>query len=269
MSSSADLMMLARVAGSLIVVLALVALAARTARRSQWRRSTTGMRVLDRTGLSREASVAVVEVAGRALVLGVTAHGVSVLTVLDPDQVRAEQADHSSGRSAGRASRPAGPGSTDSAAAPTGSGPATTGPASTGLASTGLDFARVAQAVEQRRTGGPERDDRDRALLPPTIKLSEHPDLASALRAAGRVADAAKAPNPTAAQHPAGRARPAVPTQPAAAARETLKPTKGRTGKVSRTPRSTDSRPGTGSVLDPATWRQGLEALRDLTARRR
>jgi hypothetical protein len=25
---------------------------------------------------------------------------------------------------------------------------------------------------------------------------------------------------------------------------------------------------GTGSVLDPRTWRQGVEALRDLTARR-
>ena len=265
MSSSADLMMLARVAGSLIVVLALVALAARTARRTQWRRSTTGMRVLDRTGLSREASVAVVEVAGRALVLGVTAHGVSVLTVLDPDQVRAEQAgqsagrsaDQSTGQSAGRAARPARSGSTRATAAPTG----------TSLAGTGLDFAQVAAAVQQRRTGGPERDGYDRALLPPAIKLSEHPDLASALRAAGRVADAAKAPNPTAAQRPADRARPAVPSQPVA--RETLKPTKRRTGKVSRTPRSTDSRPGSGSVLDPATWRQGLEALRDLTARRR
>jgi hypothetical protein len=40
-------------------------------------------------GLSRRRRVAVVEVGGRALVLGVTSHGVSVLTELDPEQLEA------------------------------------------------------------------------------------------------------------------------------------------------------------------------------------
>jgi hypothetical protein len=42
--------------------------------------------------------------------------------------------------------------------------------------------------------------------------------------------------------------------------------------RVTRAPTGTRAAakplPGTGSVLDPRTWKQGIEALRDLTTRR-
>jgi flagellar protein FliO/FliZ len=82
-----ELELLARVVLSLLVVLFLAVLAARFLRRSGLHGPGTGLRVLDRTGLSREASVAVVEVGGRALLLGVTAHGVSLLGELDPERL--------------------------------------------------------------------------------------------------------------------------------------------------------------------------------------
>jgi flagellar protein FliO/FliZ len=67
---------------SLAVVIAIVVVAARLLRRSGIKGPGAGLRVLDRTGLSREASVAVLEVDGRRLVVGVTSHGVSLLTDL-------------------------------------------------------------------------------------------------------------------------------------------------------------------------------------------
>jgi flagellar protein FliO/FliZ len=88
-NASSDLAVLGRVATSLVVVVVLAVLAARLARKAGTRGDGIGLRVLDRTGLSREAAVAVVEVAGRGLVLGVTARGVAVLTELDADELAA------------------------------------------------------------------------------------------------------------------------------------------------------------------------------------
>jgi flagellar protein FliO/FliZ len=67
---------------SLGAVIAVVIVAARLVRRAGVRGPGAGLRVVDRTGLSRESSVAVVEVGGRALVLGVTAHNITLLTEL-------------------------------------------------------------------------------------------------------------------------------------------------------------------------------------------
>lgn len=85
MNAASDLLNLGRVVLSLIVVVAFVAILARVARRASVRGPGAGLAVVDRVGLSREASLAVVAVGGRALVVGVTAQGVSLLTELDAD----------------------------------------------------------------------------------------------------------------------------------------------------------------------------------------
>jgi flagellar biosynthetic protein FliO len=82
MTAADDLATIGRVIASLAVVMLFAALAARMGRRS--RGGGAGIRVVNRVGLTREASLAVVEVGGTALVLGITAHGVSLLTALDP-----------------------------------------------------------------------------------------------------------------------------------------------------------------------------------------
>ena len=83
MNATDDLVMLGRVSISLVVVVLLALIVARLARRATVHGAGAGLKVLDRVGLSREASVAVVEVGGSALVLGVTAQSVSLLTTLD------------------------------------------------------------------------------------------------------------------------------------------------------------------------------------------
>ena len=99
MNAADDLAVLARVTASLVVVLALAVLAARLARRAGVRGGGAGLRVVERTGLSRDAAVAVVEVAGRGLVLGVTAHGVSLLTELEAGELQAAAAAAEASRS--------------------------------------------------------------------------------------------------------------------------------------------------------------------------
>ena len=160
MSAADDLAVLARVTASLVVVVALAVLVARFARKAGVRGGGAGLRVVERTGLSREASVAVVEVGGRGLVVGVTAQGVSLLTEL-----------------------------------------------------TAAELAAASQA-SQTASGS--------------------------VSSSGALPEAAE-----------GSRRIVVRSGPAALG--------------SRTPGIR----GTGSVLDPRTWHQAVEALRDLTARRR
>jgi flagellar biosynthetic protein FliO len=164
-----DLAVLARVTASLVVVVALAVLAARFARKAGVRGGGAGLRVVERTGLSREASVAVVEVGGRGLVVGVTAQGVSLLTELTAEELAAA--------SSLAASSPSLPASDDPA-----------------------DGAE-----------GPRRI----VVRPEAPPWGTAPDRARAARS-----------------------------------------------------RQTAIR-GTGSVLDPRTWSQAVEALRDLTVRRR
>lgn len=87
--AAGDLAMTARVGGSLIAVLILVVLVARLARRASHRGPGAGLALLERTGLGKDAAVAVVTVAGRALVVGITPHTVTMLAELAPDEVSA------------------------------------------------------------------------------------------------------------------------------------------------------------------------------------
>ncbi len=170
MTAADDLAVLARVTASLVVVVALALLAARVARRAGRGGGTAGLRVVERTGLTREASVAVVEVGGRGLVVGVTAQGVTLLTELSAAELAT----------------------------------AVAGPA-------------VAAGDDVPPWGTSPLD------------LPTGTDLAGGGAGAGRIA-----------------------VRRAPAAR----------------PARTQQRAGTGAVLDPRTWRQALETLRDLTARR-
>lgn len=69
---------------SLAIVIAVVIVAARFARRAGIKGPGAGLQVLDRAGLSKESSVAVVAVGDRRLVVGVSPHAVTLLTELDP-----------------------------------------------------------------------------------------------------------------------------------------------------------------------------------------
>jgi len=88
--------MLGRLLVSLAVVLGLMALAARAVRRrgltGGGTSASTRIEVLARQGLGRTASVQLVRVAGRTLVLGVTEQSVQVLGEADPLLLAAEQA---------------------------------------------------------------------------------------------------------------------------------------------------------------------------------
>jgi flagellar protein FliO/FliZ len=88
--------LLGRLLVSLAVVFALMAVAARAARRrglgSSGSSPTTRIEVLARQGLGRSSSVQLVRVAGRTLVLGVTDASVQVLGEADPLLLAAEQA---------------------------------------------------------------------------------------------------------------------------------------------------------------------------------
>jgi len=91
-NASDDLQLLGRVTISLVVVVLLAVIVARLARRAGVRGPGVGLRVVDRVGLTREASLAVVEVGGSALLLGVTAQSVSVLSTLDAAVLTESQA---------------------------------------------------------------------------------------------------------------------------------------------------------------------------------
>jgi flagellar biosynthetic protein FliO len=110
--------LLVRVVVSLGVVLAVMAGAAAVLRRSgvagtggsgKWgaRRRTAPVEVIARHGLSRGASLTVVRLGGRALVLGVTEHQVSLLTEVDPAELTGPPSD---GPPEDSAAGPAGPG---------------------------------------------------------------------------------------------------------------------------------------------------------------
>jgi flagellar biogenesis protein FliO len=188
MSGAADLVMLARVTGSLVVVVLVALLVARLARRAGARGGTGGVRVLDRVGLSRETAAVVLEVGDRTLLLGVGPTQVTVLADLtDP-----------------------------------GAGPV-----------------------------------RPAAALPSVLG-----EVLDAEPAPADSAAVAKIPAPRSTVRTRDGATTAVVTT-APLSRRALRQARGR-GRLAVPP----TRRGTGSALDPRTWQQGLEALRDLTARR-
>jgi flagellar protein FliO/FliZ len=87
MNAADQLMMLTRVFLSLAAVIVLALLAARLARRAGLAGNGRGVQVLERVPLNREASLAVVRLDDRALVLGVTSHTVTVVSEFDPERV--------------------------------------------------------------------------------------------------------------------------------------------------------------------------------------
>jgi flagellar protein FliO/FliZ len=180
---ASDLVVLARVSGSLLVVLLVAVLAARLARRAGRRAGRGAMAVRERIGLTRDTSAVVLEVGDRLLLLGVSPHQVTVLAELGP-----------SGALVAGSPLPIG-------------------------AAQGAPAIGTAEGALPITSGIPAQREAVRVVsgVPPAQPLTRRD-----LRAAGV------------------RRRAAVPP-------------------VQR---------GTGSAIDPRTWQQGLEALRDLTARR-
>jgi flagellar biogenesis protein FliO len=104
------LALLVRVVVSLAVVLGLMAGAGSVLRRSglagtavagrRGLRRTLPVEIVARHGLSRGASVAVVRLGGRGLVLGVTDHQVTLLTEIDPAELDTPPAEQPAGPAA-------------------------------------------------------------------------------------------------------------------------------------------------------------------------
>jgi len=94
---SADLWSLVRVLASLLAVLVLAGLAARAVRRSTRSGPGAGLRVMERIGLTRDTALAVVELPGRRLLLGVTAHRIDLLTELDAGRGTGTPSDRETG----------------------------------------------------------------------------------------------------------------------------------------------------------------------------
>jgi flagellar protein FliO/FliZ len=82
-----------RVVFSLAVVFGLIWLVARTSTRRFGGAARSMVRVVARQPLARSASLAVVEVGERVLVVGVSEHGVSLLTEMDPAELPAPEAE--------------------------------------------------------------------------------------------------------------------------------------------------------------------------------
>ena len=118
-----------RIAISLMAVLGLMWLLARAARKPLKQRATRALTVLARTQLSRHATVAVVKVGDRALVLGVTDSRVTLLGDTDPDTLVPPAAETAVRRAPVAVGIPA-------STAPASTAPASTAPASTAPAST-------------------------------------------------------------------------------------------------------------------------------------
>jgi flagellar protein FliO/FliZ len=234
-SASGDTMLLARVTLSLIVVVLLAVLGARLARRLGLRGQGRNLRVLDRLPLSREAFLAVVTVAGRGLVLGVSAQGVQVLTELDGETLAHTYPEpEPSPPGAGR--RPPG---------------------------AGLPGGRLSRGLGGRR----DRDLSGRRDRDPGERLSRglggrrDRDLSGQrYRNPGERLSRDRDPGERRDRGPGGR-------------RDDIAGVEvGADGvRVTRLHDEVDRPPlvqGTGSVLDPRTWRQAVEALRELTVRR-
>ncbi|HSE09787.1 MAG TPA: flagellar biosynthetic protein FliO [Nocardioidaceae bacterium] len=89
-----------RVVLSLAVILGLLWFIARTSSRRFGGTARSMVRVVARQPLARTASLAVVEVGERVLVVGVSENGVNLLTELDPSEVPVEQMSPATGAEA-------------------------------------------------------------------------------------------------------------------------------------------------------------------------
>jgi flagellar biogenesis protein FliO len=373
-TGASDLALLGRVMGGLIIVIVLIGLIAKVARQTRGHKGDSGLRIVDRVGLSREANLAVVEVSNRMLLLGVTAQGVTMLANLDQnadpeptaeldqdtelDQDDAGTGAHSVFNSDQETyetydADPATADLYDVTPYPVGeydaveAGPGQyddeyhtqpTAPDQVDLSQVELDVSDTIDGLTVIRAGHPtewvEPTEPMQPMqplqpVPAEVALDDYPDLATALRAAGRVVDPApelafeeswdeaeapedRYPNNAyldeldelddddfysdedlsaaepiaprtraearAQERPAARSWNPMPRnrsvtpaaeveeptriQVPAPAKSPAKPKKARKVVVSSTQQAS------GSVLSPNTWRQGLEALRELTVRR-
>jgi flagellar biogenesis protein FliO len=215
-----DLSLLARVTGGLVVVLVVVAVVARLARRARGVGKGEYLRVVERIALSREVYVAVVQAGGRSLLIGVTPQGIAMLAQLDvPPGQQPVHVVLETARPPGEPPRRP----TTPPAAPTG-------------------------AATERRD-----------VMPPGVDLTGHPDLASALRAAGR----------TTGQEPADAAAPGDAARTGQGSTALPRRADLRRGRRAQAgPAVPQQRQASGSVLSPRAWRQGIDALREATVRR-
>jgi len=85
MADPSGLDALARMIPALALIVGALLLVRRWARRGGGSRPTEGVKIVSRTGLTRGAVVAVVDVAGRRFLLGAGEQGVRLLTEIDPD----------------------------------------------------------------------------------------------------------------------------------------------------------------------------------------
>lgn len=253
MSGAEGLALAGRATGALLVVIVVIGLAARLVRRARGESGSSGLRVVERIGLSREANLTVVEVANKMLLLGVTAQGVTMLANLDDKDGRgpslsaathvpvipAAVAGARTGpqwralaaireatarnaltrQAAAKASPPAatqplasaqGAAPTDDRVAPAravvSAGKKTVNPG-TGSTSTSSGERTVAERLvaerdataSRPRNGGKQAAFEPMSLprlerrpMPAQIAMDEYPDLASALRAAGRTSQPAE-----------------------------------------------------------------------------
>ncbi|MFI7585884.1 flagellar biosynthetic protein FliO [Spongisporangium articulatum] len=339
MNTGDGLMLAARTVGGLVIVLVLVALSARIARRSRHFGHGDGLRVVERVGLSRDAQLVVVEAAGRQLLLGVGPSGVRLVTHLDdrpddrpddgaraaldaaveavetpaPEPVRIPVVEQIFGPVPAPEPAPQpvfAPEAYEEPQAEPGPSPEPFEEPVTEASSprrgrrakdTPVDQGRQPMTRAERRameraleqvdspepappTEAPEpSDDRDRVHVP-AADYNGYPDLASALRAMGRTTD--RPAEPTDADAPASAAGSAVqglPTQrrspetdlshatssaPQPPSDDEADGPESRRDRRRRRVVQPRQQQASGSVLSPATWRQGIDALRDLTARR-
>ena len=319
MTAGGTLELMARIGGGLLVVVALVFVSARVARRVRGQTGDSGLRVIDRVVLSREAHLAVVEADGRRLLLGVTPQQISLVGTLGDDQVLDGEAAAPAPNSLGAAepqvpdyvtaSTPAREYLPDSVSASQDDAPLPTRHrrrarhAGAPPNDAPEQIASSAPAHMAPPAPAPMAPPAPVPMAPPApmvnpaprlttagLDLSGHPDLASALRAAGRTTGTQaaqpaqpvqphRAAAPVPGPQPRADARTRAEVAEAAAAQALIKAAEAR-GQQSQQAKSQlpqndkpasvplQRRQASGSVLSPATWRQGIEALRELTVRR-
>lgn len=249
---------------ALAVVLGVVWVIARKLRGTTVRQKLRTEKLIDvmgRQNLSRNSSIAVVRVAERALIVGVTDTNVRVLGEVEVDEVHSYLAamDPTARRSAGAGGTAGAVGAGVGAAASAGVtlpgtagvGLGHSGASSAGRAATGLPADNTAASTARDATLVASSGDTSGDSLSDLVARSGSAPLTAAdieeIRAR-RARIAAEAGSATPVQLRSN----AIPISAARSAREAGRPD----GALA------------GSALSPATWRQTINALRDMTARK-
>jgi flagellar protein FliO/FliZ len=237
-------LLMARVIGSLVAVVLLALLAARFARRTTPGRGRGALRVCERVGLTRDSAAVVLETDGRRLLIGVSPAQISLLADLGPSRPAALEA--------------------------TVPGEIVPGEIVPGevLLPWQPEPEPVPAPVAAAEPAFPQAAPPAQPTLPtlPTRRSQrEAATAAAAARSAGSRIPAPRAESRrvTVPLPRDGREADVVITK-IPLSRKVIRELEHRRRRLAMPP----TQRGTGSVLDPRTWKQGLEALRDLTARR-